>query len=1852
MTGDEPIVIEIDPEILKQGSALIAQALINNEITIEAASPVIYEYEVHEIRLDVISSSVLGLTDPIGQIRDFFRGLLSWLWDKISSAIADVLAKTLAKLGDIAPQIAAKIAEAITIISGAISAAITSITGAISTGLFQISAGITALSTSMVNLGTAISGAITMIGTSLATQISNVALSISTSILSIATSLSGAIAMVGTSISQTILNIATSISASIAMVSTSISLAITQVATSIAGSIAMLGASLSTAIVQVTGAIAAGIANIGGAIAQSVNLISGAIAQGIVSISTAIAYASGTILTALAAGVALLQGRLDYAVAIMQDFFPQFVSSLKAGYIEISGAIRDMTAEMGRTITNVMRETVQTIANNIITMANAIVTSLNNVVDAIVSASSKITETLLENFTSFMTVLIDAYNRLSDALNQSLKNFIDTLSSSLDKLTDAIIESHKKTIDAIIDASDKTRDFITQTSKDLTDTILRNLDETMKALMDALEDWKRLMSEIESTFQGFVNSILQLPERLDPTMKKHAQYTWDEYWARFYRETSEDLRTVFKEIPKFFMAASISPFEVVINSLLGKHAPVSMMAVGITPSGYFFKVPDLERVANTPLFLVSLGGFVYGLINHLYGSFGVDLPNALNKLTAASSPGVLESIINAFRGGLEWLAAQITNLGKMIADAIRGAIAGFMGMVSEAFNSFIGAVTGVDFKGWYNKIGSPEYTKVLEAMPWPDWLKPAKSIIAAPIAMIMESFRQLGTQLFSYYLEDTFAALGLKTPQYLAKTRLNQQFSMSLFYVMHYAALPIFAGILARAISRIAVALGSVLYNADLPLHINLSPLGIGVETEINLGKVIGGAISHFGRMVKEHVDNFSNALVYGIGIWCTQPLAKMLNLWLRDSLPITLPTPDDLLELARRSLPYKIAPGAATKVLVTSHEDVMDVVNFSMAVQGYPSYIVDLLFAKEEDYNITVKDRFGTDRIIPLSLMYNLPSTSDVARMVVRDILVEPAEMEKLFMARGMNKDIAMLYYLLHFRYPPPERLWTFVTRGISGLLWYSPSQTELQEAEAEAKTIGAYSPVSAASLNYKGAELFGALLKYMKWHDYARFSYIKDFTSDNQIVIDTLADIPTKIDQRWMVRFGLYEYMAERGISITSPSKDFISKLVEPVSRGQISLDLANFCRTLQATGLHPYYVPITAVAETINAITDERTLLRTGILNLYKEGFISLDGVDALFKGVITTAFKVAYYDISNNQWMTGYINVPLRYLPMESKLMQLRAIMDRCLDVLRDIQRDMLTAYQEYIITDYDEFKKRFEPIIASINAIFVDEYKKVVGTEPPQNMQLSLMESYYKAYVSALSVWRDVHVYRRIRAWTMRWIGWLMYRIAYGVLRPEELDKLVDYIAKASKMTDLEKQYIKTVMQLMDGLAKREYIPTPAQLATMAEYVKLPDEVIRQVFEARGIPEEFQRIWLSYISVRPIADDIKAVISAYRRALVYTTVPEDLERAVKSAMRRINFTAEEEGYLDLRAKLEELVLASRELVPTPSQIATLAEVCPVPMELVAKAFEMRRISKEWRDIWVKYIQVRPIADDVRSLIAAYMRALEYSDEAKVYFPTVQAFASLVGFDANEMQILELRAKLEELIYKAREYVPTPITLASVCEILPEARYYFDDMVKRLRIPNEWSSLWAKYIDLKPLIDDIKKVLSRAEDLYCYFVITESNFQEILSSIAGYLGYTDKEKEFLMYVTKLRKYFTAWRELVADVDRMMSIAEYSPTAREFALGQLYKMVDALPIDDETKATIKRMWEEYIRIRPVKDEVSKYITDLINAYVDGTITQQLLESELEALKEWGLDDYEIQFYKAIAALRRARKLKIQFY
>jgi hypothetical protein len=1050
-------------------------------------------------------------------------------------------------------------------------------------------------------------------------------------------------------------------------------------------------------------------------------------------------------------------------------------------------------------------------------------------------------------------------------------------------------------------------------------------------------------------------------------------------------------------------------------------------------------------------------------------------------------------------------------------------------------------------------------------------------------------------------------------------------------------------------VSQALLWIGEATSDWKIMPNVAIKIVGAGGETTLEIPLKFGNILKHLAHEFRRYPDELMRGFFTGISIWVTQPIVRLIKSMFRNKIPIELPAVEVLVEATRRTMPHEKFP------------EMIEKARYFMGLYGYSDYIIDLYFQKAEKFNITVTDRFGTKRTIPLSLMYQLPSSSDVATMMVRDIFATIEDFQRLYLATGMEKDIGALYYFLRFRYPPPERLWQFTMRGISGLLWATLPDAERADIEKEAKPIGALMPVAPETMNFKADKLLEAFKTYMKWHDYARFSWIKDFPSDNLIYIDTLAEVPTKIDQRWMVKWGIYELLSAKQVTYQSAVKEFATKILENAPASEIKMDLTNFSRTILATGLHPDWVPVTAVAEAMNVLADERTVLRTGFMGLFKEGFYDLTAIDKMLTGFIKASFQVAYFNIAQMKWTTGWINVPVMFLPPERKLLELRALMDRSLDILREIQKDISTAYQEFIIWDYNEYKAKLTAVINNINEFYTKDYETITGTKLPEELKLKFVEEYYKPYIEALKIWREVFTIRRVRMWTQRWIGWIMYRVAYGVVEKEDIDKLVTYVKDKAKLTDYETEFIRQIVELMYGIARKsqvaEYLPTPSTMATLSEYMTLNPNLVKQVLEKREIPEEWQKIWLTYIAVRPIKADAKALLSTYVRALRYGAITRETLNKYIETLPQYGFTAKEIEFITQSIALEEEIIEAREnrreYIPTLSTIASMLEYVSIPPEQIKKVFEARKVPKEWQEIWSLYYAIRPIADDVRVLVSAYYRAKRYQLPLDEIEKQVLGLLKASGMTDQELAIRDLATQLEiavnQFIENKREYIPTPMTLATLCEYVPQAREFFDDVVKAKRIPPEWQKLWAKYIDIRPLVDDVKRYMSRAESLYVYFMTKQENFQKIVEEVGEYLGYTKKEKEFLMKVADMERYANAWRELIGSVERLVSLSEYSPKASKYALGKLQAMIEALPLTPEEKAELKQIWEEYIRNRPVKAEAKTYVTQLINLYVDGLISEDAFVRELDEMKKWGFSDDEIMFYKAQAALRRARKLRI---
>jgi len=1271
----------------------------------------------------------------------------------------------------------------------------------------------------------------------------------------------------------------------------------------------------------------------------------------------------------------------------------------------------------------------------------------------------------------------------------------------------------------------------------------------------------------------------------------------------------------------------------------------------------------------------------------------------------------------------------------------------------------------------------------------------------------------------------------------------------TMYGVMNLAVLGSAMGMLFTSGFR---ALARVLKGVRIKLSALLRPLGIGVGGESDVEVNLGEAIQELTGFMERIFPDVARYIMIGNMIWWAEPTRAITRYWLTNYLTIELPPMEQTMRSLRRHLTTPLA-SEYYRIYVEQ-----------LRMGGISQRFIDYLYPLPEDllkiyqglgpfYDdklkaIVITDRFGQPRVFPVSLVAEIPTPSELAHMMIRDIILNPRDFAAVMGMHGFTPDVAFMFYLLHFRYPSPEKLASFFWRGVAGELWNPDESYDQSIIQLFFKKGQPPKPIAPKKLNFAADQLFEIMKQYMKWHDYARIPWKSGWPTDNAIIMDLIADIPGKIDLRWMTRWGMFDYWGSYGITTTDTIEKITTSLLvegqttsakpmtklynQYLSKPQVIFDVQQFARALQATGLHPYWVPWVTVAETINALSEERTLLRTGFINLFREGLWPLDTLNKLLAGFFTVVFKTAYFDPNDLKWKNVNIEYPVAFLPAESKLLELRALMDKALDIYREAYRRIIRAIAFYTVS-VEQGKAILADIVLNINEkFFIKEMERISG----KTLALQLDEGYWEAWRTYASVLQEIEAVERTRFYA-RYIIWnVLWALRYGYTTQEEAEKWVNDLVQAmnehprikamieqavrfmlfrfykeisvraiinklrsrrisveeavralmalgfdektarlyidanvywytpsivtyASMLEVVPEALDTVLSIIEHLnlpsdeylywvlyllrqptrdeltlvrtriyqllalgmqpdsliemlseysigyeikngkleyvlgprakellaiyekaknvfqafgiapqewvlynlialmeqqkdllkaAEKERIPSPTTIASLAEYLVLPEDLVKKTLEEYHVAPEWLPYWLEYIRVKPLKSDYKSLLSTYIRALRYKAVSEDEFKKFLKELAQWGFTPKEIEVVSRRAALEEAIVEAREAarlyIPTPTMLATLSEYMVLPENLIKEVFEQRHVPPEWQSIWLEYIRVRPLKSDFRRLLSAYIRAMRYGiigrDEVKKFIESLRNW----GFTPIEIQVLEKIADLEAAITDAREYIPTPSQLATIAEYVPAARAFIQEVLVKRHVPKEWWPLWIQYVHLRPLSSEVREVIRDIRSLYEYFAVKLEDMEKALRQFIRY-GLESEEIALVVYGSQLRAALRAYRELVGTPRQLVSMAEYSPRARRLALAQVYKMIDALPVDPQTKEFLKKMWEEYIRVRPVYDEVRRYITELINDYANGLMTDEELKNELEALKDWGLDDYEIQFYIWLAQRRRVR-------
>ena len=1963
------------------------------------------------IDLDAVASGVAGIYDPLGQLRDWLVSQFAWVADTVRSFFEPILDAIGGTVDTIYSNVIS-IGKALTSLSDTIQSVIISpITDALNwisetfpSIVAQASSFIQQVMDALANLPNTLTSIISSVGSELSkafspitTLIENAISTLSNWISQIPTAIQETINFIltqlsnfGATISDLFAQVETWVSKLPAMFQEAISIVSTLVGdlgSTIREAISTLGgwvAQIPSAIQGVISQVTSWVSNLGTLIQEAITTVSNLISQIPSTINNLIASVSGTISN--------LGTMVQEAITTVSSWVSQIPSTIQGVIAQLSGWLSDLgrlVQDAIAVISNFIGSLPQKISGFITEISNRITGAFQE----LTQSASKIGETLSQlpkHVEDLLGKLSEGIKDIADSISQffvgiglAIPEFLKEVSPELYNEWVSLAQEIESPIDYLM----KFPQVLWLGLKTAGALVWYFMPDEVKGFFDELT---KRMTDVGTAFQGFVNAILKFPEWFDEYVKKPLE------------GLGSALGDALKGLPEALKGVADAISELVTDPAGFLRTKVAEPVIGA------FKWFGEKALS----ILRDIGSLILNKIQE-FGKWAMD---TLGKVAV----GIGKTISDATNAII-----------KTLTDYARSAVGSFSWLISETLNNMVKSL-----KDNFKNI-SQEYVK---------------------------KFGQAG------YLEVVYPT---------AFEELVKGISWSSLILSGIVS----AQLALRFIVYIARAVASTLPRLLPRVWINLTPLGIGVITDFDIGKALRAVVWDLSKILEDWANELLRGLIYGGAIWTTRPLSRFFTATFRNILPIELPTLDIMVEAVRRRIP------------TVALKKVLDMMAYYMALYGYSDTVLNWYFnipkealppeAEEKELYVEIYDRFNKRRTVPTSLVFELPSASELVRMMIRDVIIDPRYFIKIIAMKGYTKDTSLLYYLLHFRYPSPERLWEFYTRSVAGMLWYvppapSPDSPIWKDVYQLVDIYGIgkeHIPKAPRELNVTKKELHDkhleALTRYYKWHDYAPFSWIPNYTSDRFIMFDLMADIPTKIDMRWMVRWGLIQQLGKYVTDLNTFTFDQIvdfmkiatgQELFSAKPTGKIEFDVRLFAKLLQATGLHPYWVPITSVAEAINALTDERTLLRTGILNMYKEGLIDINASESMMSGLFITDFKTARFNIKTGRWEEFTWKVPVVWLPAERTLMEMRSVFDRTLDIYREFYRSVMSGIRVLVVKP-DEGKNIIKDFASKLLKFASDELGTVTGIQP----KLAIDEKYLDLWIRYASIVRDIESKERIRMWMYRLVAWLFYRVSYGWVTEDDIDKVINVLKEKAFLSNYEADAIKSIMIEVTGVVGRQYIPTPPQLstiveyvpdaeqyfekvmeqqrvpkewwdvwrayimakslktdaksllsvyirafrygavskeelnkfiedikqygfsnkeiefymkrieleeaiegvkevrraymptptmlATLSEYMTLPSDLIKKVLEERKVPQEWIDIWLTYISVRPIKSDVKSLLSVYIRALRYGAVTKEEFEAFKKELPNYGFTNKEIEIISKRAELELAIESSREYLPTPTTLATLSEYMTLPRELVEKILKARKVPEEWMNIWLRYISVRPIKSDARSLLSVYVRAFrygviskedlenfikelpeygftdkeiefikrraelevlieEYRTIGREYLPTPTMLATLseylvlpadliiktlkergvpeewiniwvryievrpiksdaksllsvyiralrygavtkeefeafkkelpnYGFTPKEIELIVRRAELELAIENAREYVPTPTMLASMAEYVPEVRTFMTQVFDARRVPVEWRSIWAKYIALRPVIDDVRRYVTAVNRLYEYFIVDEDTLKGIYSSLRQF-GYEDYELDVMLKTEGLYRIYRAYVSVIGTPRNLAIMSRYTPEARNLAYSTAVKMIDKLPVDNNTKNLLKAMWEHYVRASSVYEDLRAYVNELVRAYQYYAIDEATLDRELQQLKAYGLSDERIQLIKRRAQLARARE------
>ena len=1070
-----------------------------------------------------------------------------------------------------------------------------------------------------------------------------------------------------------------------------------------------------------------------------------------------------------------------------------------------------------------------------------------------------------------MSVTVVVLDRTYELDQFDVKNIPDTLYKwELGGITDPIGQLISWLWEQISDGLDTVKNAVINWVTTVRDAILGAIDNAVSTLSDAINAVSTAFNDFAAQITSAFDSLSEFVSGAISTIQTAISdlSTQLAAIATAVTATLTDISlTVGKIIDELYGVASkvynyITAFASTIGAKITEfgqriityiqNIPDAVKGVVNTLAKYV--VTGITQLSNA---IASLGATVWRYLTE----FGADLWNRVKGLIDWFS-GKIAGIIKTIEDGFNALKKAVAEIGVTFQGFVNPLAGIKQWLETKLAGFFEGLVNGIKaLAGFFTPEGFAQFANALRqklgeigAAIWTGLVNFGNTIwnaLKGAVAWIRGIAGAVYNELYAMYIGAL--KMGIEAPLAALSARIKElpqitgEFDALSYLAMGYSV----EAAKQMAALSVAEAVGDALGDQE----VSVEPMGLGAKIRLKLGKLLKA----IPKALKETLKHIALATSIGYAFWVLEPTKYYVRKVLRNTLPVELPTMHEIIEMTQRAMPTD----KFGKYLSTL-KDVL-------AFRGFADWVIETVTLTPDQYAIKVKDRFGKERTIPLAMLYEIPTGSELCRMMIHDIFGSFDDFKKIMQSRGFIPDVAKMYYLLHYKYPSLDKLWEFACRATAGMAWVSVKPVTIEDigypnAKAPKElNVANVTPENVGNVLNQFVQNY--LMQYAKWHDYAPFAWIPNFTADGLIALDLMADIPQRIDARWMYKWGI--------------------------------IDDTQLFRIVVARGMHPDWVKKITQAEAMNALAEERTYARTGIIDLVKYGFMKKDTADKILANLTEVTILGE--------------KLTVKFLEGERKLLLLRAEYDRYYKLLETLEKNVILAYVWNVVD--------------SNTAVQI-----IKQTAQQLKIPFEIDESFIQAYISTYSVKHQAETIERIRRW-MRTFVWRATQLAEAGYDPSEL---IDEYAKKAKLTEEEVKLMKDLAELFIEIRKRDYY-VDAVINRLKRGVITPDKAVEELKEigieedlAEAIVEAKAKIYtLSPSTYVSMMEYIPIDRRTFERKMKSIGMPDDeVKRYYAYAVAR---TLREEFMTEVRAILkeyEEGMITKNDAITLLRKLATL------------------------------------------------------------------------------------------------------------------------------------------------------------------------------------------------------------------------------------------------------------------------------------------------------------------------------------